>query len=202
MIDTIIFDIGRVLVRFEWKEYLDSFHFPAETADILAKAIFLNPAWQEYDRSALSDEEILRRLIQAAPDYEKEIRTVFEQFPSSLTLLPHTVPWITSLKERGFSVYYLSNYADTTRKKSGDALSFRKLCDGGLMSCDVKRIKPEPEIYQELLDRFAIVPDHAVFIDDSKPNLEAAQKFGLHTIHFQDYESASAELERLLKHQM
>lgn len=198
MIDTIIFDIGRVLVKFDWQEYIAGFRFPKETADLLGQAIFLNPAWQEYDRSALPDEEILAHLFLAAPGYEKEIRLVFEHFPSSLALLPHAVPWITSLKKRGFRIYYLSNYAETTRRKNPDALAFIPLCDGGLMSCDVKHIKPEPEIYQALLTRFQICPEHAVFIDDSAPNLEAAREFHLHTILFEDYPGASAQLEHLL----
>lgn len=198
MIDTIIFDIGRVLVKFEWREYLASFHFPHETEDILGKAIFLNPTWHEYDRGALSDEEILSRLFSAAPGYDSEIRKVFEQFPSCLAQLPHAIPWITSLKKRGYHIYYLSNYAGTTRKKNSEALSFMSLCDGGLMSYEVKLIKPEPGIYQALLERYAIVPEHAVFIDDTAPNLETAKKFGLHTILFQDYESAAAKLEELL----
>lgn len=198
MIDTIIFDIGRVLVKFEWREYLAGFHFPKETEDILGRAMFLNPTWQEYDRGALSDEEILSLLFSAAPGYEPEILRVFEQFPSCLTQLPHAIPWIASLKERGYHVYYLSNYAETTRRKSLEALSFMSLCDGGLMSYEVKLIKPEPEIYQALFERYPITPEHAVFIDDTLPNLKAAEKFGLHTLLFQDYESAAAKLEQLL----
>lgn len=198
MIDTIIFDIGRVLVKFDWREYISSFHFSKETEDILGKAIFLNPVWQEYDRSALPDEEILARLCLAAPGYEKEIHLLFDNFPSCLALLPHAIPWITSLKKRGLRIYYLSNYAETTRRKNPDALAFIPLCDGGLMSCDVKHIKPEPEIYQALLTRFQICPENAVFIDDSAPNLEAARKFHLHTILFEEYASASAQLEHML----
>lgn len=198
MIDTIIFDIGRVLVKFEWREYLASFHFPPETEKILGKAMFLNPVWQEYDRGALPDEQILSLLSLSAPGYEAEIRTVFEQFPSCLVQLPHAVPWISSLKKRGFRVYYLSNYAETTRRKNPEALRFMELCDGGLMSYEVKLIKPEPAIYEALFDRFSIIPEHAVFLDDTRPNLDAAEKFGLHTVLFRDYESAAAELDRLL----
>lgn len=198
MIDTVIFDIGRVLVKFEWKEYLAGFHFPRETEEILGKAIFLNPAWQEYDRGVLSDEEILSLLCFAAPGYEPEIRKVFEAFPSCLSQLPYAVPWISSLKKRGYHVFYLSNYAETTRRKNPEALSFLPLCDGGLMSFEVKLVKPEPEIYQTLFERCHIVPEHAVFIDDTAPNLETARKLGLHTILFKDYESAAAGLEELL----
>lgn len=198
MINTIIFDIGRVLVKFEWREYLSGFHFPPETEKILGQAMFLNPVWQEYDRGALPDEEILSLLFSSAPGYEAEIREVFEKFPLCLSELPHAVPWITSLKARGFRIFYLSNYAETTRRKNPEALRFMKLCDGGLMSYEVKQIKPEPEIYQALFDRFSILPEQSVFIDDTASNLQTAKKLGLHTILFTDYESASAQLDSLL----
>ncbi len=198
MIDTIIFDIGRVLVRFDWKEYIDSFSFDAETAQTVGAAIFQSPVWNEYDRGSLSDEEILSLLCANAPDYKDEICMVFEQFPSSLEELPHTMPWITSLKEQGYKLYYLSNFPKTPREKCGDVLRFTNLCDGGVMSYEVHLTKPEPEIYQALLDRYPIDADHAVFIDDLEKNLTAAEAFGLHTIQFTDYESTSAKLNTLL----
>lgn len=198
MIHTIIFDIGRVLVKFEWREYLAGFHFSPEAEKAIGKAMFLNPVWQEYDRGALPDEEILALVYQSAPRYKEEIRNVFEQFPSCLELLPHAIPWIKDLKERGYRIYYLSNYAQTTRLKNPEALSFLPFCDGGLFSYEVKLVKPEPAIYRELFSRFSIVPEQAVFIDDTLGNLEAAETFGLRTVHFKDYASASASLDALL----
>ena len=38
MIDTIIFDIGNVLVDFAWETYFESFHFPKEMLIRIAKA--------------------------------------------------------------------------------------------------------------------------------------------------------------------
>ena len=52
-----------------------------------------------------------------------------------------------------------------------------------------KHIKPEPEIYKTLLSRYGIIPEEAVFFDDLPANLEAAKKFGIHTVQVTGYES-------------
>ncbi len=54
-----------------------------------------------------------------------------------------------------------------------------------------------PEIYQMLIDRYELVPEECVFMDDTLRNLEGAEKFGIHTIHFQSKEQAVLELRKL-----
>ena len=67
MIRNIIFDIGGVLVDYDWKTYLKSFHFPAEKEETIARATFLGKAWSELDREALSIDEITAMMTAAAP---------------------------------------------------------------------------------------------------------------------------------------
>ncbi len=198
MIHTVIFDIGRVLVKFEWREYLEGFHFDAETEAAVARATFGNPLWAEFDRSSVPDEALLRQMIALAPEHEREIRLVYDHFPASLVQFPYTVSWITSLRERGFKVYYLSNYPASVRDRNPKPLDFLPLCDGGILSCNVHMIKPEPGIYQTLFDQYHIDPAHAVFIDDSERNLAGARAMGLNTIQFIDHEQAVRDLEALL----
>ena len=66
-IDTIIFDVGNVLMDYHWKTYLDSFGFPSDVRDAVASAMFLSPQWNEMDRSLLPDQEYLNLFIQNAP---------------------------------------------------------------------------------------------------------------------------------------
>lgn len=103
-----------------------------------------------------------------------------------------------NLKKQGYRLYYLSNYAKTTHLKSKKELAYLDLMDGGLMSYEIHRIKPEPEIYQALFEKYRITPNHAVFIDDNEANIAAARKLALHTILFTDHESAIRELETIL----
>lgn len=45
MIDTVIFDLGKVLVEYDWESYLKQFCFDEKTFQVLADAIFLSEAW-------------------------------------------------------------------------------------------------------------------------------------------------------------
>ena len=71
--------------------------------------------------------------------------------------------------------------------------------DGGIFSCDVHLLKPDPAIYQTCLEQYQLTAGHCLFIDDRKDNCEAAQKFGIHTVHFQTFEQAHADAQRLLE---
>ncbi len=199
MIRNIIFDIGGVLVDYDWKSYLESFHFPEEKADVIAKATFLGAAWSELDREALSIDEIKARMTAAAPQYADDILTVFDGLHNTIHRRDYACGLIRSLQSRGFQVYYLSNYSSYTLNQTRDALDFLPLMDGGLFSYEVKQVKPEPAIFASLLARYpSIRPEESVFFDDSAVNVEAARRLGFHGIVFRDREQAMAELETIL----
>ncbi len=167
MIDTIIFDIGRVLLRFDWPECLSGFSFDDKTYDAVARVVFASPNWIEFDRSAVTDQEVLSLFIQEAPEYENEIRMVFDNFPSSLKMFPYTIPWLTNLKDRdtGFSIS--PTMPKPPAKSPLGNCVFWILWTGGLMSYEIHEVKPDPAIFEALFARYSIDPKHAVFIDDS-----------------------------------
>ena len=76
-------------------------------------------------------------------------------------------------------------------------VKFLKYMDGTIFSCQVKELKPEAGIYRKLLDTYHLDPEKTVFIDDRKENCQGAEKQGIHTVHFQDFKQAAAELEKL-----
>ena len=67
--------------------------------------------------------------------------------------------------------------------------------DGGVFSCDVGLIKPEPEIYQLLCSKYGLKMEECVFIDDKQANTDAAKALGMQAITFRGYEEAVRELE-------
>jgi len=197
MINTVIFDLGMVLVGYCWKEYLESFHYPEQIAGEVAEAMFLSSEWNEFDRSLLSDEEILESFIGNNPAREKEIREVFATIGGVIKKYDYAREWIRELKVKGYKVYYLSNFAKKTFEQAWDIMNFIEEADGGILSFEIKRVKPEPEIYETLVSRYRIVPGNAVFLDDSKANVEAAKKIGFHTIEFTSRDKALKELRAL-----
>ncbi|MCM1162494.1 MAG: HAD family phosphatase [Roseburia sp.] len=197
MITTIIFDIGNVLVDFNWKEYIASFGFSEEVQEKLAKATMLSREWDEFDRGVLEIEDIIQKFIQNDSTMEKEIRMICENVHDMLGRRDYAIPWIQDLKKKGYGVYYLSNFSQKAEAECAHTLDFLPYMDGGILSYQEKCIKPEPEIYQILINRYHLIPEQCVFMDDKPVNCEGAKKAGMHTIVFTTKEEAEKELLKL-----
>ena len=195
--ENIIFDVGKVLVKFEWEKYLDSFGFPKEKRDKIAKAVFESETWNERDRSSEDEQYYVDKMIKDAPEYADDIREVMRRSGETIERMDYAETWVRYLKDKGYHVYILSNYATYTLEKTEEELTFLKYVDGAVFSCQVKQIKPEPDIYQTLIKRYNLDPQKSVFLDDRKENCEAARKQGIHAIQFESFKQAVAELEKL-----
>ena len=198
MIRNIVFDIGNVLVDYCWQNFLAGKGYTGETAERLAKAMMLNPTWNELDRGVWSDEEIVNSFIQADPEMEAEIRRVFDDLSDIVRKHPGTDAWIQNLKDRGYHVYYLSNYSSRVRRATKAELDFMGRMDGGIMSYEVQLIKPAPEIYQALMERYHLKPEECVFLDDTKVNVDGAVHVGMQGLLVKSQEQAIQELDALL----
>lgn len=197
MIRNIIFDIGNVLTDFRWKGFLEDKGFDEEMVGRIARASVLTPLWNEVDRGVWDVEKLLQEFIKMDPEIEAEIRRAFDNVHGIVTKRDYAIPWIQELKAAGCRVYYLSNFAYKTYMECRDALDFLPHTDGGILSYQEKVVKPDPEIYRRLLDRYSLKAEESVFIDDTKANVEAAKALGLHGICFQTREQAVEELKAL-----
>ena len=197
MIDTIIFDIGNVLLDFD---YMKQFRrlFDEETANAVANASIRKPeVWAEMDRGVLSYEEAVNRIIQGAPHLEKEIPIAIQTLYNRVESFPYAADWVKALKEKGYRVYILSNYGEKPFADSKVHMPFLQYVDGQLISYEIQDIKPNATIYQAICDRFSIIPGKAVFLDDSPANIAGAKAFGLNTILFTTYQDALSQLKAL-----
>ena len=179
----IIFDIGKVLIDFDWDAFVNGL-FDAETAAAVTEAMWHNPDWVEFDRGVLSDEQVLKLFIAKAPAYEREIRIAFAKVGSCPKLRPTTIPMIKQLKAEGHRVFYLSNYFEYLMHAAPWALEFTGYTDGGVFSCFEHEVKPDPAIFQILCDRYSLKKEESVFIDDNLPNVRGAEAFGIRAIHY------------------
>lgn len=198
MIKTVIFDVGNVLTEFGWKEFIRSFGYSEDICKRVGDATIESPYWKEYDRGVMNNDDIVNSFVSLDKELEKEIRETMADFKGILKPSEYAVPWIEDLKSRGLQVLFLSNFSERAFKECQDALGFLDHVDGGIFSYTVKLIKPDPEIYKCILDRYDLDPAECVFIDDLDENISAAAALGIHTILFKDKDSASSELDFLL----
>lgn len=196
MINTVIFDIGNVLVDFDWGKYIDKL-FDAKTAEIVRNAIF-NDFWNELDRGVLSRDELLEGFMANAPNHVEQVRIAFDRVGDALAQKSYAKAWIKELKEKDIRVLYLSNYSHHVMQCNPSVLDFTDYMDGGIFSCNVKLIKPDFHIYEKLIELYNLTPSECVFIDDNSANIKTADEMGFNTIHFKSYEQAYADLQKKL----
>lgn len=194
MIKNIIFDVGKVLVEWDCDTAFRKLGFDETTLQAVAEATVRSADWNEFDRSVLNDEEQLALFIKKAPEYEKEIRLLWENIALPIYQYDYARAWIKALKRNGYHIYILSNYSRWTYEHTREALSFLEDVDGTVFSFEVHQIKPEPEIYQSLLKRYQLKPSECVFLDDRLENLDAAREQGINVIQFESYGQAVQEL--------
>ena len=197
MIRNIIFDIGQVLAEFRWKEYIKELGFTEEINERIAKATVLSSYWNEVDRGVKTMPEIIELCVALDPEIEEEIRLFYKDRSTMVVEFPYAKEFVKQLKEAGYSIYLLSNYGEENFSYVKDIFTFMPYVDGKIISYEVKTIKPEPAIYQALLDTYPILPDESVFLDDRKENIEGAKNFGFHTILFTQPDQAKEELRRM-----
>lgn len=196
MIKNIILDVGKVLIEWDPAAAMRELGFDEPTVSAVMAATAESPDWRESDRSILSPEEMLAKFISNAPAYEKEIRAFWENIHLPAKQYPYARPWIKSMKSHGYQVYILSNYAYWTYIHTQQTLSFLEDVDGAMFSFENHLLKPEPEIYQSLCERFGLKTDECIFLDDCPENAEGAKAVGMQAICFTSYEEAMKLLKK------
>lgn len=197
MIKNIIFDIGRVLIEFEWHDYVRRL-FGEETAEKVTAAMWGTGYWKQLDIALLTDDEILELFYSAGPDCKDEILEAFNRVGECVVRRDWAIPMIDSLKSCGYNVLYLSNFSEHVMGSNPYALDFVPHMDGGIFSCDVNVIKPNTEIYTRLTEKYDLVPEECLFIDDHPDNCAAARKCSMKAIKFESREQLEADLDKAL----
>ncbi len=198
MINTVVLDIGNVLARFRWEDYLIDCGYEEEIKRRIGNATVLSRRWKEWDRGAVDEQELIDACIAEEPELRQEIlKLFFDDYEQLVVEYEYSADFVRRLKEKGYRVYLLSNYSRMHFHRENNPFRFVDFVDGGVISYEVKHIKPEPEIYRILLEKYDIQPENAVFLDDLEENLETAKAFGLHTIQVKNHQQALKDLRKL-----
>lgn len=176
----LIFDVGGVLIGYRWKEmFMDDFGLSDEGAEELGRRIFDDPIWPDFDRGAVEIDALVEHYCALYPDGAHLIKRLFYENDKMATEREAIWQKMEDLKDRGYKIYILSNYSEYLFKKHTGHMPFRKIIDGGIVSYEVGAIKPEPEIYEKILDKYGLDPAECIFFDDIEKNVEAAKAFGI-----------------------
>ena len=199
MIKNLIFDVGNVLIEYRWNQMLLDYGLTKEEAAVAGPLFFEHETWKELDLGNMPVEDVICLYEQQLPQYAGLIRW----FLTLLELMPVPRPdvWekVHALKEKGYKIYLLSNYNEDFFRVHTQGASFLEDIDGKVVSYEIHKIKPYPEIYQYLLDKYNLKPEESVFFDDRPENTQTAKELGMKTYTIISKEYLLDVLDEFLK---
>lgn len=183
MIKNIIFDIGGVLLSYRCTEMLVSFGMEKNEAEKLTDLMFQDELWHKFDLVGREGEpEIIAAFIEKYPAYARELDWFLHHTEQMHVKRENIWELVHQLKQKGYMLYYLSNYPESMFElHTGDA-SFIKDMEGGVVSWQIHKAKPDPAIYEHLINTYHLKADECLFFDDLEENTKAAAALGIHTI--------------------
>ncbi|MBT1687441.1 HAD family hydrolase [Dawidia soli] len=194
-IDTIIFDLGGVLI--DWNpRYLYRKIFKTEEEITWFFENICTLDWNDQQDAGRSFAEATEELVLQYPEHEVPIRAWYGRWQETITgSIPDTVSILRQLKEQQrHRLYALTNWSAESFPWALENFDFLHWFEGIVVSGTEKTRKPFPDIYQILFNRYNVDPARALFIDDNYKNIVGARAVGLQAIHFQ----SPAELRRAL----
>lgn len=197
MVKNVIFDLGGVVIEWNSDRILEAYYADPDVRAIMKQQMFQHPDWLELDRGTMHESELLARLGVRTGRPAAELSGLFDAVRESLHAKPDTVALLEKLYARGVPLYCLSNISSDIFKYLRERHSFWGVFRGIVISGDLKMIKPEPEIFHFLLQRYGLAAAETVFVDDNAPNIEAARALGIQTVWFKNARQCEMEIEEL-----
>ena len=192
----IIFDIGNVLLDFQPEEYLLQYFDKTVMGDLMT-IVFSSDEWIELDMGTMMLPEVMQSLTTRHPHYHDEIIFFLKNWTNMMVPIQQTVDILYELKDKHYQLYILSNFSTEAIDILYQRYSFFNLFDVAVISSQEKLVKPEEKIYQVLLDRYSLIPQESVFIDDLLSNVSTAERLGIHGIYLPYQKDLKTELMKM-----
>ena len=199
----VIFDLGgvvlqsplRIILRFERERGL-----PEGTVGRVIVSGGPDGTWAQLERGEISLEQFYQALDADAaaagtPFSAAELLGAFDQMA---TVRPEMIDVIRGLRARDLKTAALTNNWVSRNQWYRLMGELQAEFDVFVESCKVGLRKPDPRIYELVLDELGVPAPDSIFLDDLGTNLKPARAMGMATIKVEDPNEALAELERLL----
>ncbi len=193
----VVFDLGGVLLTWKPDRIIKRIFKDREIQKIVMDEIFCHPDWVELDRGTLDRDSAIERAAFRTGLPQSEIKKLMELVPYSLIPKPEIIELVRAVKKNGNRVFVLSNMHIDSIDFIEQKYPIWDVFDGMVISSRIQMVKPELEIYQHLLEKFDLIIETTIFIDDIPENLEAASKLGMKIIRFESPSQCEAELRAL-----
>jgi 2-haloacid dehalogenase len=198
-INTLVFDFGGVLI--DWNPayvYLKEFRGNQEEMSHFLNTI-CSWEWNENQDAGYSLQKATEERVALYPEHERLIRMYYGRWEDMLGYEhTDTVALLKTFKDHNkYRLIGLTNWSHETFPVALERFAFLSWFEGIVVSGTEKMKKPDANIYTLTLDRYKIIPENAVFIDDKLENVHAAAQLGMHGIQFTSAAKLKRDLETL-----
>ena len=194
----VVFDLGGVLIQWNPRHLYRKLFGGDEAAMETFLATVCTVEWNQRQDAGRSFADAVAELAPHHPDKVELIEAFGRRFGEMIPgAIEGTVDILADLKRAGVPRYALTNWSAETFPPQRNRFEFLSWFEGIVVSGQEGVIKPDPQIYRILLERYRIAPEEAVYIDDNPGNAAAATALGIHGIHFRSPELLRRELESL-----
>jgi 2-haloacid dehalogenase len=183
-IDTVVFDLGNVLIPWNIQNVLGDYFDSAEALAAFLREIDF-PSWHAQQDAGYPVAQAVADHSAKFPHHAKVISAFYERWNETVgPVIEESAQMLESLRAAGLRCYALSNFSAELFAQSKPLYDFWPHFEGIVLSGEEGVNKPDARIYQVLFERHAIDPARAVFIDDSLPNVLASRALGMRAVHF------------------
>ncbi len=197
-IKNIIFDFGGVVMDWNPRYFFKDYFNDEEKMEYFLKNIATDEWNIEQDRGrSLADGTNFQ--VQKHPDWEKEIRAYYDNWTTMLkSEIPENVAVLRKLEHSNYELFGLTNWSAETFPYALENYNFFKIFKDKIVVSGVEKlIKPDPKIWELLLERYQLKAEESVFIDDNFKNIEAAKTLGFICVHIKEDTDLEKELRDL-----
>ncbi len=197
-IDTVVFDLGNVLIQWDPRHLYRKIFGTDETAMEYFLSEVCTMAWNEQQDRGRPWDEGIAEAIARHPAYAPQIRAFYDRWEEMIPgALEDTVDILQQLRTLNLRLLALTNWSAQTYHFAEARFPFLSWFEGIVVSGRERLVKPEPAIYQLLIQRYQLRPETTAFIDDSLRNVAAAQDQGLQAIYFHGAGALRLQLQAL-----
>lgn len=179
----IIFDFGNVLVQWH-PELVYGKYFGDEAKAWWFLRHVADNEWRGRIDAGESTDACIHELKTRYPEHSEAIELYRSHWKEMLT---DEVPGMRELLKEvlnKYEVYGLTNWSMETFPEARERFGILQMIDRYVVSGEEHLIKPDPRLFQILLDRYQLKAEDCTFVDDNPDNVAAACRMGMHGIHF------------------
>lgn len=203
MIKNVVSDLGGCLFFCDFKKVTEG----------LAKQSWLNGAriykemdwgndYKDYEKGLINSETFYKKIkekINFKNSFETFKKIWIEEIIFSVN--KEYAKLCLAFLKKGYKIYCLSNINELHWKKISEDFFEMELFHGCFLSFQMKKTKPSPEIYEEVITKIKSRPNEFLFIDDRKENVEGAKKAGMRALlyNYKKHAEFTKKISKLLE---